>query len=120
VTCFGITGHEVLVSLSHVASVIIPDNEFARDVLILFGIGIGFKILFVIVAFAKCSFGNEIRDVEPPTPDGADQAGADLIASSLCDIVDGDISPAATLLGEGSPCRSRRSRVSSMSSTASA
>jgi len=53
--CYGITGEEVLSSLSQVVYNISAENHFWGDLGLLIGIAVFFKILFVSMSFYRCS-----------------------------------------------------------------
>jgi len=53
--CFGITGEEVLSSLSQIIYNMTPENYFWQDLGLLFGIALLFKVLFVATAYASVS-----------------------------------------------------------------
>merc|ERR1712060_398724 len=52
--CYGITGEEVLDSLSNIVYNISSTNTFWEDLALLFGIAACFKLLFVAVSYSKC------------------------------------------------------------------
>jgi ABC-type multidrug transport system permease subunit len=70
VSCFGITGEEVLNSMSQIVYNISPENEFWNDLAIVVAMAIVFKLLFVLAAYFKCSFGMVISI--PPSKDTGD------------------------------------------------
>jgi len=51
--CYGITGEEVLQSLSQVIYNISPKNHFLEDLVYVFGVAFTFKVLFVAVSYFK-------------------------------------------------------------------
>lgn len=67
-SCFGITGEEALDSLSRVVYNLSSENTFWRDVGILAGVAILFKILFIIVAYYKCTRAAAIKPPEATIP----------------------------------------------------
>merc|ERR1712039_311569 len=52
--CYGITGSEVLNSLSHIIYNITAEATFWSDLVLLLGIALFFKILFIIMAYYRC------------------------------------------------------------------
>merc|ERR1712060_697348 len=52
--CYGITGEEVLDSLSNIVYNISSTNTFWEDLALLLGIAACFKLLFVAVSYSKC------------------------------------------------------------------
>lgn len=51
--CYGVTGEEVLKSLSNVIYNMTPENKLWEDLALLIGFAVVFKILFVIVAYYR-------------------------------------------------------------------
>jgi len=70
--CYGITGEEVLESLSNVIYNLTPDNEYWQNVGIVAGIAVLFKVLFIIVAYFKVTkavvINNPEETLSPHTP----------------------------------------------------
>jgi len=64
VGCFGITGEEVLDSLSQVVYNLTSENNFLMDVAILVGMAAFFKFSFVTVAYYKCTRVATIKSSE--------------------------------------------------------
>jgi len=70
--CYGITGEEVLNSLSHVVYNMSAEKTFWQDLCLLFGMAVFFKILFVAVSYYRCY---RVIDVGAP-PEGSALAEA--------------------------------------------
>merc|ERR1712176_1307693 len=72
--CYGITGEEVLDSLSNIIYNVSAENTFWQDLGLLFSIAVFFKILFAIMSYYKCyrvvAIGN------PPQGDAPGEAKA--------------------------------------------
>jgi len=68
VGCFGITGAEVLESLSHIVYNLSPADELWKDLGIVFGIACVFKMSFVLTAYYKCSRGTTVESPPPEDP----------------------------------------------------
>lgn len=62
--CFGHTGDQILKSLSVAYSVVSPEDNIWRNLMIILLISLSFKLVFATIFLVKCSVGRQIVDVD--------------------------------------------------------